>query len=375
MALNGAALDGPEPPADLLGQVAGLDAAVSSAESAVADASAAPQAGTRYTLISASSGAAASSTRLQVLEDPVARVVLGLVLGGLAALLVVLGAERSNPRIDDPATAEAIVGAPVLALVPVLRRRKRAGLARADPADFRGPFAESFRTLRSTLEFRAAAEQTDQRPRIMVASATPGEGKSTTAAFLALAFAQTETPPVVIGGDLRRPSIHRTFGVERVPGLSSRALSIVPPPLDDLITTDPVTGVSVVPSGPSVEHVGPVVDDVITLCAAAQRGERVAIVDTAPVRVASDAVDYLPAVDAVIVVVRIGHSTVRAVTQMVHTLRINEAPLVGIVVMGSTDAADSSRYYYAYYGSESPAEVPPPRPRDTPDLEVEPALA
>jgi polysaccharide biosynthesis transport protein len=288
-----------------------------------------------------------------VLEIPAFRMLLGLALGAAAAALVILAAERTNPRIDDPETAAALVGAPVLAMVPRVGRRSKHLLQRVDAAQFSGPMAESFRSMRSHLDFRARAEGRERPPRIMVTSATPSEGKSTTSAYLALSFVETDRTPVVVGGDLRRPTIHRLFGIDRVPGLTSRVLSggrrVA---LTEIVRRDPVAKVTVVPSGPAVDSVADVLPDLKVITETAQASGQPVILDTAPVRVANDALDFLVAVDWVVVVVHLGRSSARSVSQMMHMLRMNDAQVVGVAVVGSAEAADASRDYYSYYATD-----------------------
>lgn len=303
-----------------------------------------------YSLVNVAPGAVATASKLQLPASLALRVTLGLFFGVVGALVLVAIVEKVNPRIDDPETATELIGAPVLAMVPVMKRSRRALVERPRTETFSGPFAESFRSMRSHLDFRMAAEKLKVPPRIMITSATPGEGKSTSAAFLALSYAEVERPPVIIGADLRRPTIHKFFEVPRVPGLSSRAVlggSTVP--LGEIVTRDLVTGVSVVASGPSIDRVTGLVTDLTVITEAGQKAGRVVLVDTAPVMVANDAVDFLQAVDWVLVVVRIGRSTERAVKQMMKTLNLNEARVVGIVMVGSLESADAKRYYYSYY--------------------------
>lgn len=371
LADNAEALAAPGTPALLANEQATLQDAADAAQAKVAGLEAAQRPTDVYELIDVGAGRAVAPGKLQVLEDPLLRAVLGLALGLALAAAVVAVAERTNPRIDDPEQAAEAVGAPVLAMVPRLSRGRRSMIERVDPERFRGPYAEAFRTLRSHLEFRAAAEQRQAPPRIMVTSATPSEGKTTTTAFLALSFAESTTSPVVIGGDLRRPTIHRLFGLDRVPGLTSRSLpggSRIP--LTSIVRRDPVSGVTVVPSGPSVDHVNDVQRDLVAVAEVAQASGQVVLLDTAPVRVANDAVDFLAAVDWVVVVVHAGRSSRRAVTQMLHSLRMNGAEVAGVVMVGSAEAADASRDYYNYYAPEARRRRPPraERPEPVADL-------
>ena len=81
------------------------------------------------------------------------------------------------------------------------------------------------------------------------------------------------------------------------------------------------------------------------------------IVDTPPVMVANDATDFLAATDWVVVVVRVGRSTERSIKQMMATLSLNQALVVGVVMVGSVEASDAKRYYYSYYALDEGGET------------------
>src|SRR6266550_8964215 len=85
-------------------------------------------------------------------------------------------------------------------------------------ADPRSPAAEAYRSLAANLQFSSADRQLQT---IGVTSAAAGEGKSTTVANLAIALAEGGRRVIVIDADLRRPSLHTLFGVDRQEGLSN----------------------------------------------------------------------------------------------------------------------------------------------------------
>src|SRR5215470_784622 len=84
-----------------------------------------------------------------------------------------------------------------------------------DPQSFA---AEAYRVLRNNLHY---ANPDEPLRRILVTSAGPGEGKSTTAANLAISMAQSERSVLLVEADLRRPSVHSLFRQPIAPGLSS----------------------------------------------------------------------------------------------------------------------------------------------------------
>lgn len=144
---------------------------------------------------------------------------LNLALGLLVGLAVGLGAAviRSvlDTRIHGQHDIEALTDRPVIggiALDPAARKRPL--VVQAEP---RSPRAESYRTVRTNLQF----VQIDGGPRVhVVTSSLPSEGKTTTVANLAIAIAESGMSVVVIDGDLRRPRIAEVFGLEGAAGLT-----------------------------------------------------------------------------------------------------------------------------------------------------------
>jgi receptor protein-tyrosine kinase len=354
LATNQQALAATPQPAGLVAQQGTLTSAVTAANTALQEASSTTETdGDAYQLINVSRATKDVQSKLQLPASTPIRVIIGLLMGVVGAVALVAFLEKLNPRIDDPAAAERIVGAPVWAMVPVLNRRHNKTIRRVDPETFTGPFAEAFRALRSYIDFRAVADDRTSPARIIVVSASPGEGKSTTAGFLAYSYAEVGRNVVLVGGDLRRPTVHNLFEVERVPGLTSlQNLTGELPPLAEIVKRDPLTNVSVIPSGPSVDRVTGLLDQLRSITTAAQRAECPVIVDSAPVMVANDPIDFLPAVDWVVVVVRMGRSTERSVKRTISALRLADAQIVGCVMIGSMESSDAKRYYYNYYSPE-----------------------
>lgn len=112
-------------------------------------------------------------------------------------------------------------------------------------ANPRSPIAEAYRTLRTNIQFSSLDKQLRS---LVVTSASPDEGKSTTIANLAVTFAQAGSEVILVDGDLRRPSLHRLFDLPNERGLTSYVLADpneAPP-----IQTTPVERLRVMTSGP-----------------------------------------------------------------------------------------------------------------------------
>ncbi|MDP3803001.1 GumC family protein [Brevundimonas sp.] len=136
---------------------------------------------------------------------------LGLGLGVLAALVL----EALDETVATPDDVEKKLGVPVLGVVPLLEK----GQTTADAlADIRSGFSEAYYSLRTALQFSTP----DGAPSsLLVSSARPAEGKSTTAYAVALNLARVGKRVLLVDGDLRNPSMHRMVGVENERGMSN----------------------------------------------------------------------------------------------------------------------------------------------------------
>src|SRR5437879_7474447 len=164
-------------------------------------------------------------------------VVVGALLGLSLGLVLAFVQETLDTSIGTIEDVEAYLEGPVLAVGPRIDSRetvqrvleRRPALAQMDPEallshallithfDPKSPVAEAYRTLRTNVQF-ARMERAGKV--LVVTSPTLQEGKTTTIVNLALTLAQSGQRTLLVGGNLRRPSIHRFFGIEREPGLS-----------------------------------------------------------------------------------------------------------------------------------------------------------
>ena len=143
-------------------------------------------------------------------------------LGLAAGLALGLGAAFLRDSLDDRLTSKEATehagGAPVLAMTPVVtswRRQKPLVVLVTEPTS---PAAESYRSLRTSLQF---ARQEGQLRSIVVTSPGVDEGKTATLANLGVVFAQAGERVVLVSGDLRRPRIGEFFGLDEQVGLTS----------------------------------------------------------------------------------------------------------------------------------------------------------
>jgi capsular exopolysaccharide synthesis family protein len=283
-------------------------------------------------------------------------IILGL-LGGLALALLI---GRVDTRIRTKRSAEERFGLPVLAEIPVLPRRARSKLiTSAEPGS---RYAEAFRILGAELVRGPRAQRRNGngnqsgaggRPPqvVVVTSAGPAEGKTTVAANLAVALADTDRKVIVLSCDFRRPKIHALFGVEPSPGLAEfLANDDGGPILDRVGVPVMVDGVRLVPSGRAVAQPSELLHSagLRRLLAEARAAADIVIIDTTPILAVSDAAFIAPDADAVLLVARSGRTTGEVAERTSELLARLGCPAVGVALnrAGETVVPKGYRAYY-----------------------------
>ena len=176
---------------------------------------------------------------------------VGAVAGLIFGLLLAFTIESLDNTIKSPEAAEEMVGAPLLGVVPMLsqsRQHSAAGAPDRDMAVFRDPTslaAEACRSIRTNMLFIAAQKEFSL---FSVTSPGPQDGKTTVAINLGVAMAQAGGRILLIDADLRRPRIHRSFGLKSDIGISSVIAGDIP--LKNAICKSEVPGLDILPCGP-----------------------------------------------------------------------------------------------------------------------------
>jgi capsular exopolysaccharide synthesis family protein len=273
---------------------------------------------------------------------PLLNLFLALVFGTTSATMTCVGLKPSARRIHTLADAERALDLRVLGEVPHIpprwmraleRARRGAGPAAGMLPAPRGSAVlamEAYRTLAAHFTYL----DRDSRPcSLLVTSAVPGEGKSTTALHLALFAAESGARTLLVDADLRRPLYHRLLGLQRHPGLTDVLRDAAPH--DSVVTAGVlVPTLNVVAAGASVR-------DPMKLVASprfaawmehVRRLYDLVVVDTSPVLAVYDAVAMARCVDATLLVVQSERSAGEDCQRAVRALRDGGAALAGVVL-------------------------------------------
>jgi len=206
-------------------------------------------------------------------------------------------------------------------------------------------FEEAVRTLRNSIMLT----DFDRRLKcILMTSASPSEGKSTVAAHLAIAHAEQGHKTLLIDGDMRRPSLHKLFGVANVVGLS-KVLEHHTDWHEVLIKPRPDLELQLMPAGPSTRRAADLVGQALPKLLDQAREEfDLVILDAPPLLGFPEPLQMAASVDGVIVVTRAGQTERRAVAAVLNTLGHLRANVVGLVLNEVKKDMGSGYYYYGY---------------------------
>ncbi len=294
---------------------------------------------------------------------------LGAVLGLLLGLGVAFLIERFDRRIREPQDLEAIYHLPLLGVVPESPALSRLTLRKDDKRSaLPASEAEAFHLLRAHLRYFNVDRQLHT---LLVASAAPGDGKTTIARHLAAAAARMGSRVLLLEADLRRPTVAQQLDIKTGPGLSDvliGAISLAEATQQVELDGSNFDGsrgrvLDVLVAGAAVPpNPGELIEShaMEALLERTRLSYDLVVVDTPPLTAVSDAFPLLGKVDGVIIVGRVGRNR-RDVAERLHeTLTGAGAPLLGVVANGFKASRLGGSYGYTYDYATS--GVAPPAP-------------
>ncbi|GGL87342.1 polysaccharide biosynthesis tyrosine autokinase [Nakamurella endophytica] len=276
----------------------------------------------------------------------------GLVLGILLALLRAL----LDTSIRSLATLREVTGLPALGTLYYDASAKRTPIL-VGPA-VRSVRAEAFRQLRTNLQF---VDVDNPVHVLVVTSSLPNEGKSTTAANLAILYAETGRRVLLIEGDMRKGRVAEYLGLERAVGLSDVLAGNAD--VRDVLQTWNADGLTVllggsVPPNPS-ELLGS--HNMAMLLGQLRGMFDVIVIDTPPLLPVTDAAVAATLADGVLLVVRQGRTSRTQVAASVRSLQAVDARILGAVLSMVRKRSDDTKAY-GYYAEATKGPEEPPGP-------------
>ena len=287
--------------------------------------------------------------------------VLGLLIGlALAAIYVTLR-EFLDSSVKSVETLEK-KGLTILGIIPDMNTDKidkPAGKPSKGGDKFRrrlithenpkSPISESYRALRTNVSYSNVDKEIKS---LLISSPQPGEGKSTTTANLAIAYAQLGKKTLLIDADLRKSVQHNVFNVNRGSGLTEFLVDEVKD-IEFVIQRTEIPNLHIlsagrVPPNPS-ELLGS--DKMNNLVQKLESMFDMVLLDSPPIIAVTDASMISKEIDAVAVVIKTGQTEKSAVDRSLEVLKNVRAPLIGVIMNGVSQhsLAGKYSYYYSYY--------------------------
>jgi len=299
-----------------------------------------------------------------VFPNHVLNVLLAMLLSALAAVGAAVLSDLLDKTVRDPEQVARTLRTEVIGSLPLIKDGRAGSLAALkhgagkgharDQHDVSG-FGESVRTLRNSI----LLGNFDRHYRsLLVTSAAPGDGKTTTAANLAAAHAEQGKRTLLIDGDLRRPSVHHNFNLPGAVGLSNALLGETTW-REALIQAEAFPHLFILPAGPPSRRASDLVGRGLTeLLEQASTEYDLVILDAPPLLGFAEPLQMATAVDGVVVVARAGHTSRHAVASVLATLNRLRAKVVGLVLNQVHKELSDSYGYYGYYRSYYRAQEP-----------------
>jgi capsular exopolysaccharide synthesis family protein len=273
---------------------------------------------------------------------------LGLLLGLMLGMGLAFLRELLDRSIRSPEVLEAAAGAPVVGTIPPFKAGKQPIPVAEEP---RTAVAEAFRKLRTNFAFLGIDRESQC---CVVTSPSAGDGKSTVAANLAIALAQAGQRVAVIDADLRKPTLHKLFGLQQRVGTTTILL-------DQADARDAIQFLG--PDMPAVLTSGQLPPNPSELLGSRRMGELLAelraaydivLVDCAPILPVTDPMVVSRFADGVLLVARAGTTTRDQANAARAACDKAGAKVFGTVLNATAVTEADQPAYYAYYGD--PAE-------------------
>lgn len=282
--------------------------------------------------------------RPRVLVNTLIAAALGALLLAAVAFLI----EYLDDTVKLPEDAARVTGLPALGSLVQHRAgdKERRLIAATNP---QSPFTESYRTLRTNIQFSSLDKPIEK---LMITSASPGEGKSTTAANLAVVIAQGGKRTILVDTDLRRPVLHQVFSLPNAVGVTNALLMPEGSDLTPFLQATEVENLWLLSSGPQPPNpsellgshrMGELIDEL-------RRYADVLVFDSPPTLAVTDAAVLARQMDGVLLVVESASTREVAAKRAAQGLLKVNANVLGVAVNRiSYRMAGSHYYYYDYY--------------------------
>lgn len=279
--------------------------------------------------------------------------ILSVFLSLFAGIAIALGLESLDNRIRTDTDLEKLLALPVTGLVPRMMGQPMAALPKVTYVDPLSPLSEAYKFIRTDLLLSANDEPTNV---VMVATAKPGQGGTTTAANLAISLALDGKRVVLVDADMRRPQLHSIFKTLNDQGLSNVLTGEKDP--DEVMVATEIPNLFLMPAGPTPINPSELIGSsrMVNMIEALRCSADFVLFDTPSAIAFTDSVVLSRFMDGVLLVVRAGQVARGAELQVKNLLNKANARIVGLVLNDvQPESVDSYYYHSHYYPNTRPA--------------------
>ena len=284
---------------------------------------------------------------------------LGIIVGLMLGVGVAFFREYMDDTLKDSEQVKQLLGVPSLVTIPFLGDKSKSAGDRShtlvSQLDPKSPSAEAFRALRTAIHFSIIKEN---KQVLLVSSALPEEGKTTVSANLAVTLAQAGGRVLIVGCDLRKPSLHEFFTGHQVPGLTEVLIGDID--FDSAVNLEGAPNVDFLSAGSSPPNPAELIgsETMASLLPDLRKRYDHIILDAPPLLPVTDTTLLSDLADMVLVVYELGRNNRKFTLMLRDKLGDIQAPVVGCVFNDKLEKAGGyyGSYYGNYYGEERPTK-------------------
>lgn len=283
--------------------------------------------------------------------------VLATVVGIMLALGIIFLLDYMDDTVKHPDAVRELTGVDVLAMVADTPQEEALVMLNAP----RSPTAEAYRQLRTSLQYISVSHQVKT---ILVTSSGMGEGKSTTAANLAISLVHAGHRTLLVDCDMRRPNVHYLLGLSNQYGLTDMLLH--PDINEEYIQNTEVNGLHVLTTGPLPPNPAELLasEKMVQILKHLVGLVDYVVVDSPPILAVTDGILLSQLVDTTLLVVEADKTKMQALAQTAAQLTAVESHLAGVLL----NKVDTKRNGYYYHYSNYNYGETPPRSKSTNNL-------
>jgi capsular exopolysaccharide synthesis family protein len=269
----------------------------------------------------------------------------GLILGFALGVVILAVMDKADDRFSSSTEVMEHFTESIMGQIPnVEASRTRDGLPLLSDEDDRYTFAESFRSLRSSLLFMPNQGQLKS---LLVTSSIPGEGKSTIASNLGITMALAGTRVLLVDADLRRGDLASLFNVDGRFGLSTILRDEMP--WRSVAKATPYPALTLIPRGPVTNQSSELllIPRFDILMKEWKSTFDLVLFNTSPILATDDTASIAPNFDGALMVVRAGFTSARLVRNSLNAMYQRQVNVLGLI-LNSVDTEMPDYYYYRY---------------------------